>query len=45
MLAVTWFSGNMVKGIMVDNLTKEGQWQPVPPGSVGRYLMEVVCAR
>ena len=44
-LAVTWFSSNMGKGTVVDTLTKEGQWQPVPPGSVGRYLMNLVCAK
>jgi hypothetical protein len=44
-LTVTWFSSNMGKGTVVDNLTKEGQWQPVPPGSVGRYLMNLVCAK
>src|SRR5215510_10708220 len=41
-VASTWFSSNM--GV-VDNLTKEGQWQPVPQGSVGRYLMNLVCAK
>ena len=28
-----------------DTLTKKGQWNPLPPGSVGRRLMEVVCKK
>ena len=44
-LNVTWFSSNMGKGTVIDTLTKEGQWNPLPPGSVGRRLMEVVCKK
>jgi hypothetical protein len=44
-LNATWFSSNMGKGTMIDTLTKEGQWNPLPPGSVGRRLMEVICKK
>lgn len=44
-LNATWFSSNMGKGAVIDTLTKEGQWNPLPPGSVGRRLMEVICKK
>jgi hypothetical protein len=44
-LNATWFSSNMGKGTVIDTLTKEGQWNPLPPGSVGRRLMEVICKK
>ena len=44
-LDATWFSTNMGKGTVIDTLTKEGDWKPLPPGSVGRRLMEVICKK
>ena len=44
-LNATWFSSNMGKGTVIDTLTKEGKWNPLPPGSVGRRLMEVICKK
>ena len=44
-LAVTWFSGNMGKGAVIDDVDNESEWRPVPPDSVGRYLMELACEK
>jgi len=45
LLAVSWFASNMAKGTAIDSMTKEGQWKPISPGSVSRYLMELVCKK
>jgi hypothetical protein len=44
-LATAWFSGNMGKGITLGDLTNTGAWRPIPPDSIGRHLMELVCKR
>ena len=45
LLAVTLFAGNMGKGVMLDDLAKEGTWRPIPSDNVGRRLMELACAK
>ena len=42
--AVTLFTGIMGKGNQVHNLSEEGKWQPVVPGSVGQAMRIVACA-
>jgi hypothetical protein len=44
-LATTWFTGNMGNGAVLENLVREGPWKPIPPDSVGRHMMELVCAK
>jgi hypothetical protein len=45
LVAVTLFAGNLGKGVMLDELAKEGAWRPIPSDSVGRQLMELVCPK
>jgi hypothetical protein len=41
-LDTTWFSDNMGKGASIKE-SGESAWRPIPPNSVGRALMELVC--
>lgn len=45
LLAVTLFAGNMGKGVMLDDVAKEGTWRPIPSDNVSQQLMELVCPR
>jgi hypothetical protein len=45
LVAVTLFAGNMGKGVMLDELAKEGTWRPIPSDSVGQQVMELVCPK
>lgn len=45
LLQFTAFSGNMGKGTVVTDFTKEGSWDYLPPNSVGRHVMELACKK
>ena len=44
-LDTTWFSENMGKGTLIDNLTAEGPWHPLPRNNVGRRMLQFVCKK
>ena len=46
LVAVTWFSGHMTEGVRLnDDETEEIAWRAIPPDSVDRHLMEMVCKK
>ena len=45
LLATTFFSSNMGKGHVLDNIVKEDKWRSVPPDGVGRTLMKSACKK
>jgi hypothetical protein len=45
LLGYMTFTGNMGSGEAVFSNSNESQWEPIPPDSIDRKLLEVVCTK
>ena len=44
-LAFIWFDGKMGNGKVVFSNSDGGEWEPIPPGSVGETLWKIACGK